>query len=90
VAPGGVELVEPIWSWLSSSLALPLCGVSNEVDGMAAVRGGGDGGDGGGGADSEMVSAVRVSKTGGEPPRNGVTLAAVDSASTCVTTWRES
>jgi hypothetical protein len=38
VAPGGVELVEPIWSWPSSSLA-PLCGVSRAVDGMATMAG---------------------------------------------------
>jgi hypothetical protein len=31
-----VELVEPIWSWPSSSLA-PLWGVSSAVDGMATV-----------------------------------------------------
>ena len=39
VAPGGVELVEPIWSCPSSLLLLllslvALCGVSNEDDGM--------------------------------------------------------
>lgn len=37
MAPGGVELVEPIWSCPSSLLLLSLvalCGVSNEDDGM--------------------------------------------------------
>jgi hypothetical protein len=35
VAPGGVELVEPIWSWASSSL-VALCGVSSALEGIVA------------------------------------------------------
>ena len=38
VAPGGVELVEPIWSCPSSLLSLvALCGVSSDDEGIRKV-----------------------------------------------------
>jgi hypothetical protein len=37
-APGGVELVEPIWSFPSSLFSLvALCGISEVDDGMVVV-----------------------------------------------------
>jgi hypothetical protein len=39
VAPGGVELVEPIWSCPSSLLSLvALCGVSSDDEGTGAIE----------------------------------------------------